>query len=112
MLIDTVLGKLLSIKSCCLTLIAITIEIWSIPQIEVYVLLVWAEGAAHRLRLILSLLLTGKFCFLIKVGQSLEETEYLGLGEDVWEDTKVDTELLETLEVHLEATVGVELIES
>ena len=48
---------------------------------------------------------------MIKVGQSLEEAEYLGLGKDVREDAKVDTELLETLEVHLEATIGVELIE-
>ena len=112
MLIDTVLRNLLRVKSCCLSLITITVEIWSISQIKIDVLLVWAESAARRSCLILSLLLTGKFCFLIKVGQSLEEAEDFRLGKDVWEDAEVDAELLETLEVHLEATVGIELIES
>ena len=49
---------------------------------------------------------------MIKVGQSLEETEYFRLGKDIWKDAEVDAELLETLEVHLEFAVRVELIES
>ena len=49
---------------------------------------------------------------MIKVGQSLEEAEYFRLGKDIWEDAEVNTELLETLEVHLEFAVRVELIVS
>ena len=49
---------------------------------------------------------------MIKVGQSLEEAEYFRLGKDVREDAEVDAELLETLEVHLEFAIRVELIES
>ena len=31
----------------------------------------------------------------------MEEAENFGLGEDIWEDAKVDTESLETIKVHL-----------
>ena len=72
----------------------------------------WAEDATDWLRLILILMLTGKFCLLVEVGQSFEEAENFGLGKDVWENSEVDTELLEALKVHLEATICVELVES
>ena len=101
----------MSVKTCRLALITIAIELWPVPLIEVDVFLVGAENSTDWLRLILGWLLTGQFRFLIEVGQSFEEAENFGFGEDVRENAEVDAELLEALEVHLEATIGVELIE-
>ena len=48
-----------------------------------------------------------KLSILVERGESLEEPEDLGLGEDVWEDAEVYAELGEAFEVHLELCVRI-----
>lgn len=60
-----------------------------------------AHQTTTGLYLVLRRDLTGQFCLLVKVGQSLEEAEDLRFRENVREDAKVDTKLLEAFKVHL-----------
>ena len=61
--------------------------------------------------LVRRVLLPRKLCFLVKIGKSVEKAEDFRFGEYIWEDAKVHAKTLETLEIHLEPTIGVVLIE-
>ena len=62
------------------------------------------------LYMVLGKCLAWEFCFLVEIGESLEEAEDFWLREDVWEDAEVDAELLEAFRVHLETTIRVVLV--
>ena len=52
-----------------------------------------------------------KLSVLIECGEGLEEAEYLGLREDIWEDAEVYAELRKAFEVHLEFRVRIVRVE-
>ena len=57
------------------------------------------------------MLLTGEFGLKVEVGEIFEETEYLWLGEDIWENSEVYAEFTEAGKVHLTLFVSIEGVE-